>query len=165
MKAQMRNAALTTLFVLSTVGCATTKKEKSLLLMGGAATVGAAYGASRPEEKIKNAVLYGSILATGAAVASLFIFDQDRENADLKREAEELKRANDLLKLELSPKLRTQGSSLLGAPVPPELRRLVKPGGWKRYKLDRWVQDEGNENVWFRQTEMFEVTPPSLGGN
>ena len=145
--------------------CATSNKEKSLLVIGGGAALGAAYGASRPEEKSKNAVLYGSLVSAGAAVASLFIFDSDKESADLKAETEELRRANELLKLEVSPKLHAQGSSLLGAPVPSELRRLVKPGGWKRYKLDRWVQDDGNENIWFRQTEMFEVTPPSMGGN
>ena len=165
MNSQVQRTILWWLIVLSLSACATTRKEKALLLVGGGATLGAAYGASRPEERSKNAVLYGSMVAAGAAVASFFVFDPDKENSLLTAEAEELRRANELLKFELNPKLFTQGSSLLGAPVPLELRRLVKPGGWKRYKLDRWVQDEGNENVWYRQTEMFEVTPPSMGGN
>jgi len=59
------------------------------------------------------------------------------------------------------PNLIDQGNSLYKSSIPMDLTKLVKPGEWKRYKIDYWVQDQSNQNQWFRQTEMFEVIPPA----
>ena len=146
-------------------GCATTNQNKRLLLTGAGMLTGAAVGLSRPENQAKNAVLYSGLIGLGAAVASEFLFDDEKERVRLIKETEKLKAENDLLRKDPVPTLKSEGQNLLEAPIPRDVRKLVSPGSWKRFKLDRWVQDEGNENLWYRQTEMFEVVPPSVSGH
>ncbi len=161
----MKTISSLALSALLLSSCATTNKEKRLTLTVAGIGAGAAIGATRPEEKSKNAVLYGSLIGVGAAIVSELLFDDERSMRRMKKETEELKASNEILKSRTEPRLEKEGSSLLSAQLPKDTRHLIKPGGWKRYRLDRWVQDEENENVWFRQTEMFEVIPPRVGSN
>jgi len=144
-------------FLLNT-NCATTYKGKVFesSLMG--AVVGGAYGYSRPEAKDQNAMLYGSMgVALGALIQTLYL-NPDKEIKDIKLEALNLKTKLDEFQ---KPNLIDQGNSLYKSSIPMDLTKLVQPGEWKRYKIDYWVQDQSNQNQWFRQTEMFEVIPPS----
>ena len=60
------------------------------------------------------------------------------------------------------PKLVSEGVGLKESPLPGELKSFIRPGEWKHYKLDRWVKDETQDNVWVRQTELFEFIPPTI---
>jgi hypothetical protein len=131
------------------------------MALGGAA--GAIYGAQKERHKEAHALLYGGLGAAGGAAAGLLLFNPDQELESMKQKA---KRLEDELKTfkenSAPPLLSAEGNTLLTAPVPDDLRALVSPGKWRRYKLDQWVQDQSQQNVWFRQTEMFEVIPPQM---
>lgn len=133
--------------------CATTARNKTLQLMGASAAAGAIYGASRQEFKSENALLYGAGAAAVAGVVGLYMFNDTKQVDDLERKLQALEK-------QFAPVLVTEGNSALSAPLPKDISKLVKPGSWRRYKLDQWVQDEANPNVWYRQREMFELVPP-----
>ena len=161
----MRVVTLAFLLSIQT-GCGhLTSRTERLLTIGTGFSIGATIGASRPDEKFKNALMYGGLIGVLSAVSAEALIDDAPKIEQLRKETIVLKEANEALKLKNQPRLEQQGASLMNSPLPKDTRHLIKPGEWKRYKLDRWVQDESNENLWYRQTEMFEVIPPSLGSD
>jgi hypothetical protein len=151
------------------VGCSTlkTNREKILATMGAGLATGMILGATaKPAGDSATAwmLLGGAAGAAAGAGAGLYLFDETTVTDSLRAENETLKSKLETLKLANDPKLVDQGGSLLNAPLPADAKGLVRPGGWKRYKLDRWVQDQENKGTWYRQTEMFEFEIPSLGG-
>lgn len=148
------------LCLLSSFGCASSTKGKVLrntLLVGAA---GATYGSTRGDYKATHSVMYGASAAALAAIASIYAYDPDKSNDELRKETAELKYKLDQLE---KPSLINQGNSLFNSQMPGSLAKLVQPGEWKHYKLDQWVQDPSNPNIWLRQVEMYEVIPPSNG--
>jgi len=139
-------------------GCATTMKEKIVrnTLLAGAA--GVAVGSTKEQYKSSHELMYGATAAALAAIASVYYYDPDREIEAYKKETESLKSKLDQV---AKPTLIEQGSSLFKAQVPSSLSKLVQLGEWKHYKMDEWVQDANNPNLWLRQVEMYEVVPPS----
>lgn len=115
---------------------------------------------SRPEYQNQNATMYGALggLITGTA-ALLLDVDKTNQN-EIKLENEKLKTKLNEFQSRLEPKLINQGTSLFNSPLPKEVSSLIEPGEWKRYKMDEWVQDPNQPNTWYRQVEMFEITPP-----
>nr|BFD69029.1 hypothetical protein HAGR004_40510 [Bdellovibrio sp. HAGR004] len=148
------------LFVLSLFGCASSTKGKVLrnTLLAGAA--GAAYGSTRSDYKATHAAMYGASTAALAALVSIYAYDPDKSNEELRKETAELKYKLDQLE---KPSLIDRGNSLFKSQIPSSLAKLVQPGEWKHYKLDQWIQDPSNPNVWLRQVEMYEIIPPSHG--
>jgi len=140
--------------------CATTPNRKTLQWMAGAGLAGAVVGTTRQEFKTENAVLYGSVAAATAAVVGLLLNSSDREIDTLRSENISLSSKLKDLELKYQPKLIQEGSSLASTPLPKDISGLVRPGSWRRYSLDQWVQDEANPNIWYRQKEMFEFIPP-----
>ena len=144
----------------SVIGCATTSKDKILRNTLIAAGSGAAYGYNRQNYPISNAALYGATAAALTGIASLYLYDPDKETQKLKQETALLKEKIDQFE---KPTLIDQGNSLFKSPFPPSLSKLVQPGEWKRYRIDQWVQDPNNQNIWIKQVEMYEIIPPSSG--
>jgi hypothetical protein len=122
--------------------------------------VGALYGSTRQEYQNQNSVMYAALggLAAGAAALAMNIDEIDQEK--IKVENESLKRKLNEFQKKLEPQIVSEGHSLFNSPLPKEVSQLVEPGEWKRYKLDQWVQDPNQANIWYRQVEMFEVTLP-----
>lgn len=145
------------------LGACATARQSQLATMGGAAVVGTAVGAlSAPngESGALHGALWGGIAAAAAGVASLFIFDNDKDNDRLKRENDEFKKQIQTYKEKSEPKLIGSGGEPSGKPVPESLRHLVRPGSWKLYKLDNWIQD-GDSRV-IHQDKLLEVEPSQI---
>jgi hypothetical protein len=144
--------------LLTTIGCSTTTKEKIIRNTLIAGAIGYAIGQQRPENQTAYGSMYAGNMAAAAAIGSLYYYDIDKESEDLKKENQFLKSQLDQFQ---KPTLIEQGNSLFKSQIPGPLSKLVRLGEWKHYKLDQWIQDQSNPNLWFRQIESFEIIPPS----
>lgn len=140
--------------------CSNLPYRKTLMVTAAGAAAGTIYGLTRPEHQTQNATMYGAIGGLAGAVTGLILDVDEASGLKLKSENDRLKLRLDEFQKKLDPQLIGQGSSLFSSPLPKEVSGLVQPGEWKRYKLDQWVQDPYQPNTWYRQVEMFEVTPP-----
>lgn len=138
-------------------GCASSPRQKLLRNMAIGGAVGALIGNQSPENKDSQTFAWAGAGAavTGALTAYL---DDDFNPSKVRKENEELKKKITLLQ---APKKIDQGKTLFERALPQEFRSFIQPGEWKRYKVDQWVQDQNNPNIYLRQTEMFEIIPPS----
>lgn len=150
--------ALCALALFVTAGCASNMKEKIVRNSLIAGAVGAAYGSTYQDYPGAHQVMFGSMFAAAAALASVYYYDPDKDSDEIKKENQFLKSQLDQFQ---KPTLIEQGNSLFKSQVPGPLTKLVRLGEWKHYKLDQWIQDQGNPNLWFRQVESFEIIPPS----
>ena len=144
--------------------CAT-HRQSQLSSMGVGAIVGGAIGsmsAPKDESKLSHGVLWAALLSSSFAIASLYLFDNEKASQDFKAEAEALK--SELMKFKKSeaPRLLSQGTGLFKSSLPDEARKLISPGEWRKYSVDQWVQDSGNPNTWLHYNLMYEFIPPSL---
>ncbi len=141
------------------VACATPYRNTITATAAGVA-IGGIYGMSRPEYQNQNATMYASLGGLVAGTTALLL-DVDKTNQnEIKLENEKLKIKLNEFQARLEPKLISQGSSLFESPLPKEVSALIEPGSWKRYQMNEWVQDPNQSNIWYRQVEMFEITPP-----
>lgn len=156
------------LFLLSLilmVGCSTTKmnwKSKTYSTMATSAVLGGAAGAAlAPEGDSKSAhgMLWGAVASSIAAVTMIALMD-DKDSYQEK----ERKRVEELLNNNKpAPKpIMQMGKNLFESPLPDEMKNVISPGQWKKYKIDEWVQDQSNPNVWFHKDLMFEIIPPQI---
>ena len=153
--------SLLLILVLTSASCASTRYPNTLTATALGAAAGGIFGMSRPEFQNQNALMYGAVggLMTGTAA---LILDVDKTSQDdLKTENEKLKIKLNEFQSRLEPQLINQGSGLFQSPLPKEVSNLVEPGEWKRFKMDQWIQDPNQPNTWYRQVEMFEITPPA----
>lgn len=142
---------------MSLIGCANfDSKERVLRDMAIGAGVGALVASTKSENRAAYTVMYSAI---GASVAGAF--SSYREINAIESTNASLRSQLDQFQKQLRPQLVQEGKGLFAAPLPKEVSSLVEPGEWKRYKLDQWVQDPNQPNTWYRQVEMFEITPPT----
>jgi hypothetical protein len=156
----MKTLIILTPLMVSICGCSTPYKKTFLSSAAGMAA-GAVYGASRPEYQSQNALLYASLGGLLAGGTALLLDADDLHPEKTQRENEKLKAKLDEFQKKLEPQIISQGSNLFGSPLPKEVLSLIEPGEWKRYRMDQWVQDQAQPNIWYRQVEMFEMTPPA----
>lgn len=157
------NRALICIIIILSLGCSTKPKE-ALTQTLIASAVGAVVGglsAPRGERPEAHAALWGA--SAGLVVGGVSLYQmsqrQTKEESDKVRAlSQELAQYKD----QFEPKLQKEGVGLNESPLPQGLRGFVRPGKWKHYKLDRWVKDEAQENIWVRQTEIFEFIPPTI---
>ncbi|QDK37923.1 hypothetical protein [Bdellovibrio sp. NC01] len=149
------------LILISTIaflsGCATTSTEKVYQNMILAGTAGAIYGATKPEYKTTQSVMYGAVGAAVAAAVTLYFEGPDKEEIKLRQEVQSLKARLDQF---TEPKVISQGPATFGARIPEKYRAMVNPGEWKVYSMDEWVDDGENRIV--HQDKAMELIPPSL---
>lgn len=151
------------IIILLSVGCSTRPKkvlrDTALAAVGGA--IAGALIAPKNEQKEAHAGLWGA--SAGLMVAGVSLYQMHKSQK--KEESEKVKKLSIELskyKTQFDPKLITKGVGLKESPLPKDLRSFIRPGEWKHYKLDRWIKDENQENVWVRQTELFEFVPPTI---
>jgi hypothetical protein len=148
------------IFILFLSGCASlSARNKTLLTMAASGTAGAIIGAQQNSHKRENTALFATTGAASGAVLGLLVFDPDQEKTELRTKSRALEK--ELHSFKQNSTVVAEGSSTLSAPIPDDLRGLISPGKWRRYKLDQWVPDTEENNVWYRQTEKFEVIPPA----
>ena len=127
------------------------------LLIGGA--IGAA-ASPKSQDDGANAALGASIAGALSGAYIIATKDKSEELSRIAKENQELKKLIDGEKQEI---LINEGRGLLGSNLPSKVRGVVSPGAWKLYKIDRWVKDEANPNIFYHQNEMLEIEPPSIG--
>ena len=155
------------LFLIICSGCTTSNKEKSLYSIGIGISSGAMLGSSRPKYKSQNAVMYGASIGLIAAVASLYLFDDQKEIDRL--ESENRMFSKELSKITYGSAYPTNeelssGKNLFESDVPTDLKKLIVPGKWKLFKTSRWIQDEFDESTWIHINKVFEVKLPNIKG-
>jgi hypothetical protein len=140
-------------------GCSTLEKSQTLKRMAIAGVLGVGVAQIKNDNRSAYSMMYGSV---GAASAAAYTALEDiGKSDDLKKENQELRANLDSFQKKYEPRLIQHGNSLFSSPVPKEVSNLVDPGEWKRYKMDQWVQDPNQSNIWYRQIEMFEIIPPA----
>src|SRR5687767_12229341 len=82
--------AIAFLLSILATGCATTNRGKTIGLMLAGGSAGALYGQSRPEYQAQNSVMYGALGAAIAAIAGLYIFDEEKRAEDYRKQVLEL---------------------------------------------------------------------------
>lgn len=138
--------------------CATFEKSETLKKMAIAGAVGYVIGQQRENNKQAYGAMYGGLAAS--AVGAYQVYQDSSKVSDLHEENNQLRMKLDSFQKRYEPQLVQQGSSLFNSPLPKEVSSLVDPGEWKRYRMDQWVQDPNQSNIWYRQVEMFEIIPP-----
>jgi hypothetical protein len=144
-------------------GCTTHPKKalRNAAIVTGVGAVAGALIAPRSEKKEAHAALWGA--ASGLAYSGVTFYQMYKE--EKKRDSEKVQKLSlelEKYKQQFDPKLIQSGVGLKEAPLPNQLKGFIRPGEWKHYKLDQWVKDENQENVWVRQTELFEFIPPTI---
>ncbi|MCE3009748.1 MAG: hypothetical protein LW875_03955 [Proteobacteria bacterium] len=146
------------MFLLS--GCASqSQKDTFVRDMALGALVGVAVASGKSNNREAYALMYGGLGAAAAGVVSGATRIKELEKTQ--KSAQYFEKKAQELEAQQKPKLFDQGQGLFATPLPKEVTSLVEPGEWKRYKLDQWVQDPTQPNTWYRQVEMFEITPPT----
>lgn len=124
---------VTTILLVTQVGCATSNSGKRWWLIGAAVPVGATIGASTSpkDEKLEaHAVYWGAILGLVAAVVGNYYYSDEKE-------IERLKNENEVLQ---DPPLHflKEGMGGFGKGGDGEPKGPIK---WKRYKTNRWQKE------------------------
>ena len=130
-------------------------RDKTLSLIGIGAATGGIYGASREDYKTQNALMWGGVLATVAAVVGVLKYDQTKEVELLKQEKKLL-----IEKSEPQQKRVAERPATFSAKIPDKYKKLIQPGEWKVFEIDQWIED--GENRLVHQDQIMELTPPSL---
>ena len=159
---------ITFILFFSLTNCATnTPREKTLIAMGVAGIAGGVLGAATTpddENVSTHMAMWAGIGAATAGVASLFVFDSDKENKERERQIEVLHNEVAVLRGESgstnSSKEIFRSGSTLEKDVPAEYRGFVKPGGWEIYQVDQWVN--GGDHIRIHQDKIFKLEPPQI---
>lgn len=154
--------------LLTASGCASmSNRTKTILTMAMAGVVGGTVGAltAPPDESIVgHAALWGGSAAAVLGVASLFVFDEHAKSKELERQNTSLKKEIDTYRSQGgaggTEEIVFESGAQFGKEIPDSFRALVKPGKWRIWKLDKWVN--GGENRLIHQDKMVEIVPPML---
>jgi multidrug transporter EmrE-like cation transporter len=149
-------------------GCATTSnRNKSLGLSFGVGVIGGTIGAANApayESKGAHFALWGGVSALCTLIASLFIFDSEKEIKKLHLQSDGLKRELDAYRGEGMNDSQLLSMHLsLEKELPEKYKGLIRPGAWKIYKIDNWISQ--SENTLIHQDQMIQIIPPSFRGN
>ena len=157
--------AMRLIFVGLFLNACATHRQSQLSSMGVGAILGGTMGAMsapKDESKLTHGALWAGLFSSTLAIASLYLFDNQKDSQDFKAESESLKLELMKFKKSEAPRLLSQGTGLFNHSLPDEARKLISPGEWRKYSVDQWVQDSGNPNTWLHYNLMYEFIPPSL---
>lgn len=151
-------------FSFFSLSCSSTSENRKILtLMAGTAAASYLVGQSQSpagERSEVHGLLWAGIAASTVGAIGLVMSDYSESKKETKIKSLELELSE--FRRNSTPQLIDERNSVAEAPIPAEMNKFIKPGKWRRYKLDRWEKDNEQENVWFRQTEMFEFIPPTI---
>lgn len=142
------------ILTMGLMSCASSTKNRIYQNMLIASATGVVMGQSRDEYKSTYSTMYAGVGAALAALVTLYFEDPDREAEKLRGELKLLSGANE------AAKITHQTPATFGAPVPEKYKRLINPGEWRLYEVDRW--EEVGESQIQHVDKVIELTPPSL---
>lgn len=125
-------------------GCATlSNREKILISTAAGVVVGGTIGYfTTPKDgssPIAHAGLGGGLTGLGAAVAGLFVFNEQKKSSELESQINQLKRD-----LDDCPNRRKliETYQTNDKPLPPHLRKIIGRSKVEEYEIDRWTFEE-----------------------
>ena len=162
---------LKTFFILFLCTSCTTLKlssrEKIYGLTTIAGTGGAFYGATRPEAKAKNALLFGASAGLLASLISIAIFNEEKKAWELEEKLSTLEEELGLMYNGSKIKYLTGGKSYLTKKdIPKEIKPFVSYGEWHLFELEKsqpvedWTAVGKNRLV--KKNKMFELKAPKI---
>lgn len=139
-------------------GCATNRENRLAMTISGFAVGTALGGGTAPEDERKemHAVYWGGILGVATAIASNYLYSDDREVERATLENQKLQAQLDLIQ-NANKVLVKQGKGKFKNPSGEEFQS--GNATWKLYQTDQWVKDGSNRM--FHQDKMIEITPGS----
>lgn len=149
--------------ILTTVGCATGFRKKTLSYMGSAFVAGAVVGSSQTKErdnKYMHGALWGSAAATVVGAALVYAYSETYEVRERDNKIKELEQKMADFKNNSRISTEDGSSTFLEANLPPEYRHLVAPGKWRIYKVDEWKKSNDGEFV--HHDKILELTPATV---
>lgn len=152
------------IFVLASLSCATNRKSSLALISSSAATGAIAGTVTAPEDENPgmHGVFWASALAAVAGVASYYIFDSEKELEETRNMNIELAQKLDRTIRGETPPSTAGTASFAEKDFPKEFRKLVIPGQFRVYKIDKWVPEGKNRLVF--KSKAIEFDPPRLKG-
>lgn len=142
-------------------------KEKTLALMGAGAVVGGIVGSAttpQDESTIPHAAMWAGIGGAISGVVGLLAFDSDKEMKEKERQIKILQKEVSVMRgedfLENGTRAIVGIESNKENNLPPEYKKLVKPGKTTVYKLDQWIA--GGDNEVIHQDKMIKLEPAHI---
>ena len=162
---------LKTFFILLLCSsCSTLKlssREKIYGLTAIAGAGGAFYGATRPEAKGKNALLFGASAGLLASLISIAIFNEEKKAQELEKKLSTLEEELGLMYNGSKIKYLTGGKNYLTKKdIPKEIKPFVSFGEWHLFELEKsqpvedWTAVGKNRLV--KKNKMFELKVPKI---
>jgi len=155
------------IFVTLLSSCSTmSSRDKTLLSMGVGSVVGGVLGSiTTPDDENTGAhvAMGAGIGAAVSGVAGLLLFDSEHEMKEREKQIEVLKAEVKTLNGETEPAAQSSSSKeLFGKDLPPEMKKLIRPGEWQLYEVNNWVKN--GDNTIIHEDKIFKMTPPVLTG-
>ena len=150
--------------------CTTLKlsnREKIYGITALASTGGAIYGATRPEAKGKNVLLFGASMGLLASLISLAIFNEEKKVSELQEKLTKLEEDLGLMYEGSKIKYLTGGKNYLTKKdIPKEIKPFISFGEWHLFELEKsqpvevWTPVGKNRLV--KKNKMFELKAPKI---
>lgn len=149
------------LTLISTLqGCASSEYQKKIYKnMALSGLVGVVVGQTHDDYRKTHSSIYGAAGAALGALLTVYFEDPEKETKRLKEEVELLRQANGV---DSPPRKVAQKAFNFGEEVSQEYQKLITPGEWRIYEVDRW-KEEG-ENRLVHEDKVMELVPPALKG-
>jgi hypothetical protein len=145
-------------------GCATlSNRQKALITMGVAGTTAGVIGvalAPEGENPVAHGVLWGGGTAAVVGALSLFVFDEEARRKQAETQVTKLERELLAFREQTEPELIASSQIGLSKPLPEKFKKLITPGQWSLYQVDRWVSTSDSELV--HQDHIFRFSQPQL---
>jgi len=140
-------------------------RTKTIMAMAAVGVVAGTIGAmSAPvnENPVGHGLLWGGLGAASSGILGMWIFDEQKHSSSLERENEALKKELGVYRIEGEGgrELLTEAPASFAKEIPESMVSLIRPGRWKVWKLDKWINE--GENRLIHQDRMIEMTPPQL---
>ena len=158
------------LFLFLFASCATLKlssREKIYGITALSGAGGAVYGATQPEAKGKNALLFGAGAGLLASLISVALFNGEKRAKELEEKLTKLEEDFGLMYNGSKIKYLTGGKSYLTKKdIPKEIKPFVSYGEWHLFELEKSqpveVWTPVGKNRLIKQNKMFELKAPKI---
>ena len=152
------------------VSCTTLKlssREKIYGITALATSGGAFYGATRPQAKAKNALLFGAGAGLIASLISIAVFNEEKKAKELQEKLIKLEEDLGLMYEGSKIKYLTGGKNYLTKKdIPKEIKPHISYGEWHLFELEKsqptevWTPVGKNRLV--KKNKMFELKAPKI---
>jgi hypothetical protein len=162
----MKHRVITVVLMLAMCcGCATmSNRSKTLVGMAAGGVVAGIIGsitAPETDNALAHGALWGAAGAATMGAVGLFVFDEQKRSSEMERKAILLeKEVNSFRQGENDKELVSESQGVFEKEPSISVKKLLTPGKWRLYSLDRWINDGDSRMI--HQDQMVEIIPPRL---